>query len=156
MSDDKKIDLQDPQTTDDEVKATPEEEHAAPSLSDIIREQVAEEDTPLTKNNFSLRKVLGGDILTTEIVRKQIWLLLLITVFLIVYIAEGYSYKQYMIEIDRLNTQLKDAKFKALSAKSDLTEHTRESKIIDMLKINNDSTLHNSGQPPYIINVPEQ
>lgn len=156
MPDDKKIDIQKPQPTDEEAKTSPEEEHATPSLSDIIREQVAEEDTPLTRNNLSLRKVLGGDILTTEVVRKQIWLLLLITVFLIVYIAEGYSYKQYMIEIDKLNTQLKDAKFKALSAKSDLTEHTRESKIIDMLKINNDSLLQISSQPPYIINVPEQ
>ncbi len=155
MSDDKKIDIEKEQPVIEEDKAQETKEHTAPSLSEIIREQIAEEDTPLTKSNFSLKKVIGGDILTAEIVRKQIWLVLLITLFLIIYIAEGYSYKQYMIEIDKLNTQLKDAKFKALSAKSDLTEHTRESKILDLLKLNKDSLLEISDQPPYIIEVPE-
>lgn len=130
-------------------------EPQGPSLSEIIREQATEEDMPLQKSNLSLRKILGGDILSAEIVRKQIWLVLLITAFLIVYIAEGYSYKKYVLEIDKLTVQLKDAKYKALSSKSELTEKTRESKILEMLKINHDTLLHISGRPPYIVEVPE-
>ncbi len=132
-----------------------ETEPQGPSLSEIIREQATEEDMPLLKNNLSLRKILGGDILSAEIVRKQIWLVLLITAFLIVYIAEGYSYKKYVLEIDKLTVQLKDAKYKALSSKSELTERTRESKILEMLKLNKDTLLHISGRPPYIVEIPE-
>ncbi len=132
-----------------------EKEPQGPSLSEIIREQATEEDMPLLKNNLSLRKILGGDILSAEIVRKQIWLVLLITAFLIVYIAEGYSYKKYVLEIDKLTVQLKDAKYKALSSKSELTERTRESKILEMLKLNKDTLLHISGRPPYIVEIPE-
>ncbi len=124
-------------------------------MTQIIKEQAKEEDAPISKNNLSLRKIIGGEILTAEIVRKQIWLVLLITLFLVIYIAEGYSYKKYILEIDKLATQLKDAKYKALSVKSDLTEHTRESKIIEMLEMNRDSLLKRSDRPPYIINVPE-
>ncbi len=133
-----------------------EESEDTPSLSEIIREQVAEEDTPISKSNLSLRKIIGGDILTAEIVRKQIWLVLLITFFIIVYIAQGYSYKKYLLEIDKQTTQLKDAKYRALSIKSELTEHTRESRVLDMLKANNDTTLMVSDRPPFIIVMPEE
>lgn len=132
-----------------------EEDKVGLSLSEIIREQATEEDSPITKNNLSLKKILGGDMLVAEVVRKQIWLILLITLFLIIYIAQGYSYRKYVLEIDRLTVQLKDAKYKALSTKSDLTERTRESKILEMLKINNDTLLHISDRPPFIIEVPE-
>ncbi len=132
-----------------------EEDKVGLSLSEIIREQATEEDSPITKNNLSLKKILGGDMLVAEVVRKQIWLILLITLFLIIYIAQGYSYRKYVLEIDRLTVQLKDAKYKALSTKSELTERTRESKILEMLKINNDTLLHISDRPPFIIEVPE-
>lgn len=132
-----------------------EEDKVGLSLSEFIREQATEEDSPITKNNLSLKKILGGDMLVAEVVRKQIWLILLITLFLIIYIAQGYSYRKYVLEIDRLTVQLKDAKYKALSTKSELTERTRESKILEMLKINNDTLLHISDRPPFIIEVPE-
>ncbi|MCD8282309.1 MAG: hypothetical protein LUC22_03535 [Prevotella sp.] len=135
---------------EDEAKTS-----AKASLMQIIKEQATEEDTPASTHNFSLRKIIGGEILTAEIVRRQIWLVLIIMVFLIAYIAQGYSYKKYILEIDRLSTQLKDAKYRALSVRSDLTEHTRESRIIQLLKINNDSLLQRSAEPPYIIEVPE-
>ena len=50
---------------------------------------------------------------------------------------------------------LKDAKFKALSSSSTLTEKCRESHVLDILKQSNDSLLHQADQPPYIIEVPE-
>jgi hypothetical protein len=132
-----------------------EEVKDSPSLSDIIRVQATEEDAPVTRSNLSLKNIILGDLLVSDFVRKQIWLILLITLFLIGYIALGYSYKKYVLEIDKLTVQLKDAKYKALSANSELTEKTRESKILDMLKINNDTLLHISDRPPFIIEVPE-
>lgn len=87
--------------------------------------------------------------------RRQVWLLLLIAFFLIIYIANRYSCQQDIIEIDQLETQLKDAKYKALSSNSQLTEKCRESNVLEMLKNQKDSTLKMPSQPPYLIEVPD-
>lgn len=137
----------------EEQLKTKAQNDAGLSLSELIREQAREDEDVLSKN-LSLHHIIGGDILTARVVRKQIWLVLLVTLFLIIYIAQGYRYKNNVIEIDRLTTQLKDAKYKALSTKSDLTEHTRESKILEMLRLNNDSLLKISDKPPFMVEVP--
>lgn len=128
-------------------------EAEAPSLKTIIREQTAEEDMPLTKN-LTLRKILGGDILSAEVIKKQVWLILLIAVFIVVYISNRYKCQQDLILINSLTEKLKDAKYKALSSSSDLTQQTRESKVLEQLRNDKDSTLHIATQPPYIIKIP--
>ena len=60
-----------------------------------------------------------------------------------------------MLTIDRLENDLKDAKYKALSSSSTLTEKCRESHVLDVLKQNKDSLLHQADQPPYIIQIEE-
>ena len=60
-----------------------------------------------------------------------------------------------VIKIDRLNTQLTDAKYKASASSSTLTEKCRESHVLEILKQNKDSLLHIADRPPYLINVPE-
>lgn len=127
----------------------------APTLKEVIKEQAREEEAPLSRN-FTLRKILGGDILTTSTVRKQIWIFLLITFFTIIYISNRYSVQQNLIEIDKLQKELKDARYKALSSSSQLTEKSRESNVLDMLKNNQDSVLKIANQPPYIIQVPDK
>ncbi len=77
-------------------------------------------------------------------------------VFTIVYVAFRYQCQQDMITIDRLENELKDAKFKALSASSTLTEKCRESRVLDLLKQNKDSLLHQADQPPYIIEMKDE
>ena len=125
------------------------------TLKDVIQEQAREDESPLASRLY-LRKILGGDILYAQALRKQIGLMLLITFFLILYIANRYSIQQKLIEIDKLQTDLQDAKYKALSSNSQLTEESRESHVLEMLKTNADSTLHIADQPPYIITVPDQ
>lgn len=123
------------------------------SLKEVLMERATEDEAPpLAK--FTLKKVLGGDILSTETLRNQIWVILLVVVFMIAYIANRYSIQKDLLEIDRLNTRLQDAKYKALSSSSKLTEISRESHVLDMLKDNKDSVLKIPSQPPYIINVP--
>lgn len=136
-------------------KAPAEEGYEGLSLKEVIQEQAIEDEAPLS-SNLSLRKILGGDILNTAIIRRQIWLFVLITFFFIIYISNRYSCQQDIIEIDRLQKELLDAKYKALSSNSQLTEKSRESNVLEMLKSNNDSTIKIASQPPYIINVPEE
>ena len=124
-------------------------------LKEIIAQQAIEEEAPQS-SNFTLRKILGGDILTAQVIRRQIWLVILIVVFIIIYISNRYSIQKDLIEIDQLQNELQDAKYKALSSSSQITEKSRESNVLDMLKNNKDSILHIATQPPYIINVPEE
>ena len=121
---------------------------------EMIEERAKEEESrPLSSLN--LRTILGGDVLTAKTVRHQIWLFVLIVIFAIIYVAFRYQCQQDMIAIDKLEQKLTDAKYKALSSSSTLTEKCRESHVLDILKQNQDSLLHQADQPPYIIEVPE-
>ena len=106
--------------------------------------------------NITFKKIIGGDFLNNKFLRKQIWLILLITAFLIVYISNRYKCQQSLIRINELKKELKDAKYRALSSSSELTQKTRESKVLDMLHESKDSTLHIPTQPPYIVTVKEE
>lgn len=142
-----------PPNDDNSQKKDSSEEHN-PSLAEVLKERATEDEAPLSRT-FSLKKILGGDILYTSFIRRQVWLFLLIAMFMVVYIANRYSCQQDIIEIDKLQDELLDAKYKALSSNSQLTEKSRQSNILDMLKNNKDSTLKLPTQPPYIITVPE-
>ena len=137
-----------PETADDDVDS-------APSLRTIIRQQAIEDELPLTKN-VTLGKILGGEMLNTQFLRQQIWVIVLITLFIIVYISNRYKCQQNLIKIDNLQSELEDAKYRALSSSSDLTQQTRESKVLERLHNDKDSTLHIPMQPPYIITIPNQ
>ena len=134
---------------------TDDEREEGKSLADVIRERANEvERRPL--GSLTLKSIVGGDILATTAVRKQIGVIMLIVLFMLVYISDRYSCQQSLIQIDKLNEELNDAKAKALSSSSKLTEKSRESRVLEMLQDCKDSTLHISTQPPYIINIPEQ
>lgn len=137
-----------PETADDD-------EEGSPSLRTIIRQQAIEDELPLTKN-VTLGKILGGEMLNTQFLRQQIWVIVLITLFIIVYISNRYKCQQNLIKIDNLQSELEDAKYRALSSSSDLTQQTRESKVLERLHNDKDSTLHIPTQPPYIITIPNQ
>lgn len=140
---------------EDKTKGEQRENNDKLELKQVIAEQAIEGEAPLS-SNLSLRKILGGDILTARIIRRQIWLVILVVFFVIIYISNRYSIQKDLIEIDQLQKELQDAKYKALSSSSQITEKSRESNVLEMLKNNKDSVLHIATQPPYIINVPEQ
>ena len=133
----------------------PQQEAPQASLKEVIAKQAIEEEAS-GSSSFTLRKILGGDILTAQIIRRQIWLVILIVFFVIIYISNRYNIQNDIIELDKLQKELQDTKYKALSTSSLITEKSRESNVLDMLKNNKDSVLHIATQPPYIINVPEE
>ncbi len=120
----------------------------------MIKEQAREEDPKLT-STLTLRTILGGDFLTADMVRRQIWLFVLMVIFTIFYVAFRYQCQQDMIAIDKLEKEVLDAKYRALSCSSTLTEKCRESHVLEALKQNKDSLLHVPDQPPYIIYIEE-
>ena len=115
-----------------------EQEDPESKLKDTLQKikDTASEEDPHPSSQLNLRTILGGDMLTTQVVRSQIWLFILIVAFTIVYVAFRYQCQQDLLNIDR-------------------TEKCRESHVLDILKQNKDSLLHQADQPPYIIQVPE-
>jgi hypothetical protein len=146
-----------PQESDEEVsfkeEAADMKEQAKKAIQ-MIKEKASEEDPKLT-SALTLRTILGGDFLTADMVRRQVWLITLMVVFCIAYVAIRYQCQQDLLTIDKLEKELLDAKYKALTSSSTLTEKCRESHVLDALKQNKDSLLHVADQPPYIINIPE-
>ena len=141
--------------TEEEEKRKQEEEAEVRKIKAAIEEQAREDEQPQS-SNFTLRKILGGDILSARFFRNNIWLIITIVIFTIIYISNRYSVQKYLIEVDKLQNELEDAKYRALSSSSQLTEKTRESHILEILKTRKDSVLKMSDRPPYIIDVPEK
>lgn len=142
-----------PNIQDDKEKTIDSKPLEELTLKEVIEETATEDEAPQSRM-FSLRKILGGDILSAAIIRRQVWLILLIVFFMIIYVSNRYSCQQDIIEIDKLHQQLTDAKYKALSSESELTELSRESNVLEMLKDNKDSVLKIASQPPYFIEIP--
>ena len=129
-------------------------EQAALDKLKEMKKNVSEDDI-LPVGTLTLRKILGGDFLSAELVRHNVWLLVLIVFFMVVYVAFRYQCQQDLILIDKKKAELKDAKYKALSSSSMLTERCRESQVLKKLRQRQDTLLHISDQPPYIINIPK-
>lgn len=123
-----------------------------PSAFEQIKRQASEDDDAPV-GSLTLRKILGGDILSAQMVRSQVWLLLLIVLFITVSVAFRYQCQQDLLKISQLEKELTDIKYKALATSSDLTECCRESHVLEALRVNKDSVLQISKQPPYMINV---
>ena len=137
----------------DNINVEENQNSVVSELKEAIKEQAIEEEKPHS-SNFTLRKILGGDFLSSEMLKKQIWVIILIAMFTLVYVSNRYSCQKDLLKINELNIKLEDAKYKALASSSQLTELCRESNVLNMLKNNNDSTLHIATQPPFIIEIP--
>ena len=137
----------------DNINVEENQNSVVSELKEAIKEQAIEEEKPQS-SNFTLRKILGGDFLSSEMLKKQIWVIILIAMFTLVYVSNRYSCQKDLLKINELNIKLEDAKYKALASSSQLTELCRESNVLNMLKNNNDSTLHIATLPPFIIEIP--
>lgn len=134
-------------------------------LDDIVHEtaQAAQESEATHEDNaaeterhgVTVAQVLGG-VTVAKFVQRQIGVVVLAVILIIVYITNRYLCQQTMMEIDRAERQLTEMRFKATVCASELTEKSRESHIIRLLKANGDTTLTRSQEPPFVINVPEE
>lgn len=134
----------------------PEEEPQANELSAFQKmKRHASESDEAPAASLRFRDILGGDYLWA-LVRKQLWVIMLVVLITTAYIGVRYQCQQDMIDISQLEKDLIDAKFQALSSSSNLTRMCRQSNVLNLLNANGDSLLHVSQQPPYIIEVPEE
>jgi hypothetical protein len=124
-----------------------------PSALQQMKEQASEDDEAPV-GTLTLRQIVGGDYLLT-VVRNHVWLIMLIMLLTCIYVGVRYQCQQDVIEISKLEKDLTDAKYKAMSSSSNLTELCRQSNVLRVLRENNDTLLRLSNQPPYIVPVEE-
>ena len=147
----------DPKKEKDSNKPQDDDNETGPlkSFAEMVKERATEGDSkPNAATN--LRSIINGDMLNAKVVRNQIGVFFLITFFVFIYISNRYACQRNLVKINKLTKELTDAKFRALSSTSELTEKSRESRVLDMLRACQDSTLHIASQPPYIITVPKE
>ena len=129
-------------------------EDELPATLKRMKESASEDDVAPV-GSLSLKQIVGGDYLFS-LVRHHIWLIMLIVLITIVYVGVRYQCEQDVLEIDQLEKDLVNAKYKAMSSSSNLTELCRQSNVLKVLHENEDTLLQFSDQPPYIIDVPEE
>lgn len=118
--------------------------------------EAAGEDENPHSTNYTLRQIIGGEMLQTGVMRKNVGLMAVVGLFLFVSVTNRYSVQEKLKEINRLEAKLKDAKYRALSTGSKYTEKTRLSFVLQALRNSKDSILKIPDQPPYKIQVPEE
>lgn len=123
-------------------------------IEQAVREQ-SREDEQEGSYKFSLRRILGGGYMTSALIRRHWKIILLVLFFVLWNITNRYRCERQMIEIDRLTKNLDSIKFRTLSVSSQLTEKSRESNVLNLLKHSKDSNLTIATEPPYIIEVKE-
>ena len=111
---------------DDKLEEAQAQEDTSSALQ-RIKEKVSEDDTaPI--GSLSLKQIVGGDYLFIA-VRHHIWLIMLIVLLCTVYVGVRYQCEQDVLEIDQLEKDLVNAKYKAMSSSSNLTELCRQSNV---------------------------
>ena len=77
----------------EEQEETGPEEDAALSAREQRKATIRalQDDTGSERVNISLRTILGGDLLAGKWFRRQIWLIVLIAFYIIVYVSNRYS-----------------------------------------------------------------
>lgn len=132
--------------------AAAEKEEETESPLDILKKNVREDERRNSASSSLLEAVTGG-ILYRPFLRSQLWVIVIIIMFTVGYVAVRYQCQQDMIAIDGKEKELQDAKYRALASESALTERCRESRIIEALKAGGDSTLKVSQKKPYVVKV---
>jgi cell division protein FtsL len=92
--------------------------------------------------------IVGGGILKEEFIFRHTKKIVLVVVMLFFFIGNRYTCLQKLREIDRLQQQLRDLRYEALSVSSELTGNSRQSQI-EALTEQQGLDLEGAKSPPY-------
>ena len=73
--------------------------------------------------------VFGGSVLTEDFFLRNMRFILVLVVVIILFISHRYTMLQGMSDVERLQRELKDVKYEALTISSSLTEAIRQGEI---------------------------
>ncbi len=98
----------------------------------------------------SFVRVFGGNILTESFIINNMRFFIVLLIVIFVFISHRYTYLQKMSEIEKLQRELKDAKYESLTISSNLTEASRQTEI-EKLIFNYGLEIKISNEPIYYI-----
>ena len=98
------------------------------------------------ENRFSFLYILGGGILKEDFIVRHTKMIVLVVVLIFIFIGNRYVCMQRLREIDRLQQQLRDVRFEALSISSE--GNSRQSQI-ELLIEEQGIELEAAKNPPY-------
>ena len=96
------------------------------------------------ENRFSFLYILGKE----DFIVRHTKMIVLVVVLIFIFIGNRYVCMQRLREIDRLQQQLRDVRFEALSISSELTGNSRQSQI-ELLIEEQGIELEAAKNPPY-------
>lgn len=97
-------------------------------------------------NSNKIQSWLNGDRLRSKRFRRQYPLLGLIAVLIFLYILTGYQAVRQQHQLSDAKKEMLDAKFQYMTINAELTNTTRQSQIIEALKVKG-STLKENTKP---------
>jgi cell division protein FtsL len=100
------------------------------------------------KRKITWMYILGGGILSEDIILKHTKLAVLIVCLLFVYISNRYTCIIKLREIDRLQDHLKEVRYEAQAVSARLTGNTRPSQVEELVK-RQGLDLEKAKTPPY-------
>ena len=98
----------------------------------------------------SIRDILNGSLLTSDIILKNIGFIIWLTFLGIVYIGNSYHAVKVARSVDRLQREVKDLRAESITNAARLMYVSRQSVVQQMVK-DNKLDLKESVEPPYKI-----
>lgn len=101
---------------------------------------------------ITLKDLLGGGVLSREIVVQQIPYALFLFAILLFYIGNQYRGDGVMKEIIEVEQSLKELRTESVSTAFELMEKSKQTRVIELIKAKG-MNLHEAMDPPIIIEV---
>ena len=100
------------------------------------------------KGHLGILYVIGGGFLKEDFFTKNTRMIVLVAILMFFFIGNRYTCLQKLREIDRLQQELRDLRFEALSISSELTGNSRQSQIERLIE-EQGIDLEGATTPPY-------
>jgi hypothetical protein len=117
-------------------------------------ENTNEQESP-KKKKLNLRQFFDGNVFNQDSVKKQSRYILFLVALSIIYINNKYSNEALLVDIIKIQKEIKELRDKSVNYAADLMSISRESEVIRMVN-NKELGLKELKTPPQIIKVKKQ
>lgn len=138
------LEQQQPQTSEEEQSVSDKRE-----AIEVLKKYTDEDEDDM--GELSLKSILGGDILQSRFIMKQVLFIMFCVFLTLLYTGNRYASQQDAITIDSLRMKLQEVKYNVLTQSSELMNISRQSNVERRLKETKDSVLENPITPPFLI-----
>lgn len=85
------------------------------------------------KKGLSFKDFLSGSVLTQTSIKKHLWYILFVVALSIIYISNKYQTESILVDIIKLQKEVKELRDQSVSYASELMSISRESEVIKLV-----------------------